>query len=105
MPPKKLKNKLVYSKTQLLSNIFHIPKNIEKQLHILIFQYIWYYEKIEPISRSKLYLSKEKSGIGILRPNRHNKVWTALAKYHILSKIYNLYKDFHYLKQNSIAKK
>lgn len=100
MPPKKLKNKLVYSKTQLLSNIFHMPKNIEKQLHILIFQYVWYYEKIEPISRSK-----EKSGIGILRPNRHNKVWTALAKYHILSKIYNLYKDFHYLKQNSIAKK
>ena len=53
-------NSIILSKTRFLSNIFHIPKNIEKQLHKLIFQYIWYYEKTKPISRTTLYLPKEE---------------------------------------------
>ena len=30
--------------------------------------------------------------------------WIAITKYHISPKTYNLHKDFHYLKHNSIVK-
>ena len=112
-------NSIVLSKAQLLSNLFPIPKQIEKKLHKLIFKYIWYYDNIEPISR-KTYLPKEK-GIGILCPNIHNiamrikhimnlkdpgnlDTWTALTTYYISPKLYNLHNDFSHLKQNSIIK-
>ena len=39
-----------------------------------------------------------------LKNSKNQDIWTALTKYHISSKIYHLHKDFHYLKQNSIAK-
>ena len=57
---------------QFLSNLFLIPKQIEKKLHKLIFKYICFCETIEPISRKTLYLPKERGGLGILHPNFHN---------------------------------
>ena len=67
-------NSIVPSKEQFLSNLFPIPKQIEKKLHKLIFKYIWYYERVEQISRKTLYLPKEEGGIGILHRKLHNIV-------------------------------
>ena len=66
-------NSIILSKTQFLSNIFPIPKTLENQIHKLMFQYIWHYKKMEPISRTTLHLPKEEGGIGILHLNIHNK--------------------------------
>ena len=73
---------IILSKTQFLSNIFPIPKNIEKQLHKLIFKYIRYYEKTKLISRTMLYLPKEEGEIEILQPNLHNR---AIRTKHIMN--------------------
>ena len=65
-------NSFVLSKAQFLSNLFLIPKQLEKQLHKLIFKYTGFYENIKPISRKTIYPPKERGGLGMLHPNFHN---------------------------------
>lgn len=56
-------NSFVLSKAQFLSNLFLIPKQLEKQLHKLIFKYTWFYENIKPISKKNNIPSKRKRRI------------------------------------------
>ena len=53
-------NSLILSKASFISNVFTISKEKLKTIETLIFQYIWFNEKSEPIARKTLFLEKEK---------------------------------------------
>ena len=113
-------NTLILAKTNFLSNIFPIPQNVPTKLHKYIFSYIYQKKNVEPISRKTLFLKKEQGGLSIKEPEADNLAmilkhllnlkqeeqppWMYLATHWLGKDIYDYSKEFHYLRNNNIAK-
>ena len=115
-----LVNTLILAKTTYLNNIFPIPENQIKQIHIYIFTYLWQNKTPEPISRKTLFLTKQQGGLNIkeleahnmsvrlkhllnLKQKEKNPPWMHIEIYWIGKDIYN-YNYYYHLKNSNIIK-
>ena len=114
-------NTVLLSKLWFVANLFPIPRNIQKEIDTLIFDYMWKDYHAEPISRETLYLPKNQGGLGLLNgmrqslalrqkyflnigtENFHNN-WLTLARYWVASKTHNFSPQWNFLNNNKIPK-
>ena len=116
-----LVNTLALSKLWFLSNIFHFQSWLEKNIHQIIFKYIWN-NKPEPIKREIIFLQTNKGGLRLLHPKTQNEAlrlkfllqvtnpenkdtWVYFARYWLASKLtkYNI-TEWSFLQNNQIPK-
>ena len=63
-------NTLILAKTTFISNVFPIPEETLSKIYTILFNYLWYNKKPEPIARKTLFVPKDK-GLNIKEPVAH----------------------------------